>query len=306
MAQSLQRLPEVTRQLVTRQLERWPEHGSFLERSFAERTAATLAVTEETARQVSQIAGDRLDRYCDGYRWMCDAVLAEELFFRRHGRYQATSFDDVYRAVYSDASTMRLYMDGLLLSQVFWRNHVDVAHFYRRYLDRLPPGYSHLEIGPGHGLLLAVAAVHPNCADAAGWDISAASLEATAHCLERMGVTTGVVLQSRNINDAVGERQRYASVVLSEILEHLEDPERALAGVRHLLAAGGRAFINVPCNSPAPDHLYLFDSPEHFFSMLRRAGFRIEETLVTPSTGWTLERALRHKLAISCAAIVTH
>lgn len=298
------RVSGYTHALVERQLALWPEHEPFLARSFAERNAETLSITEDTARQITQIVGDRLDQHCRGYRWMCEAVLKEELYFRRHGRYQATSFADVATAVYDDPAIMRLYMDGLLLSQVFWRNHVDVELFYRRYLEGLGPDYSHLEIGPGHGLLLALAASDPRCRQASAWDISDASLAATARCLTRMGVASPVRLEKRNIFELAGERERYQSVVVSEVLEHLEEPERALQAVGLVLDPAGRAFINIPCNSPAPDHLYLFTSPEHFFGMLTASGFRVVEQLVTPSTGWSLERALRQKLAVSCAAVV--
>ena len=293
-----------THALVERQLALWPEHEPFLARSFAERNPATLSITEDTARQITHIVGDQLDEYCRGYRWMCEAVLQEELYFRRHGRYQATSFAAVAKAVYDDPAVMQLYMDGLLLSQVFWRNHVDVELFYRRYLEGLPPDYAHLEIGPGHGLLLAHAASDLRCRQASAWDISDASLAATGRCLARMGVASPVILEKRNIFELSGAHEHYQSVVVSEVLEHLEDPERALQAVRRVLDPAGRAFINIPCNSPAPDHLYLFTSPDHFFGMLTASGFRIVEQLVTPSTGWSLERALRQKLALSCVAIV--
>ena len=284
-------LPEAlvnTRRLVEGQLAVWPEHRDFLARSFAERDAPALTIGEETAAQVMALVETRLDEYCRGYRWMCEAILKEELFFRRHGRYQATSFDDVSKAVYDEPEIMAGYMRGLLLSQVFWRNHVDVARFYRQYLASLPQHYDHLEVGPGHGLLLAHAAMDPKCQSVSAWDVSDASLESTRQCLERMKVSNPVTLQKRNIYELDGSTGPYQSVVVNEVLEHLEDPAGALVGVRHILGDGGRAFINVPCNSPAPDHLYLFSKPDDFFGMLEGAGFTIVDRLVTPATGVTL------------------
>jgi SAM-dependent methyltransferase len=301
-------LPDVlvnTRTLVERQLALWPEHGDFLAKSFAERDARTMAITEVTATQVLALVDTRLDEYCRGYRWMCDEILEEELYFRRHRKYQAARFEDVFEAVYNNPRIMRLYMDGLLLSQVFWRNHVDVARFYEQYLASLPTGYRHLEIGPGHGLLLARAAMDPKCQTVAAWEISDASLASTRHCLERMRVSNPVTLEKRNICDVDVSTGTYDSVVVSEVLEHLEDPASAVAGVRTILSESGRAFINVPCNSPAPDHIYLFSEPDDLFAMLERAGFAILDRFVTPATGWTLERALRQKLTVSCAAVVS-
>src|SRR3712207_7808068 len=50
--------------------------------------------------------------------------------------------------------------------------------------------------------------------------------------------------------------------VISEVLEHLEQPGQALAFLRDCMTADGRIFINVPLNSPSPDHIYLLSSPE--------------------------------------------
>ena len=294
-----------TRQLVERQLALWPEHTAFLARSFAERDEPSLRLTEETATQVLTLAASRLDDCCAGYRWMCEAMLEEELFFRRHGRYRAQNFQDVAAAIYHNAAIMRLYMDGLLLSQVFWRNHVDIARFFRGYVAGLPDPFDHLEIGPGHGLQLAYAAMDGKCRSAAAWDISDASLQSTRECLDRLEVSAAVALEKRSIFD-LGESGRYTSIVISEVLEHLENPAAALAGVRRNLAPGGRAFVNVPCNSPAPDHIHLFSHPDDLFLMLENAGFVVLERFATPGTGWTMARALRQRLTISCAAIVTH
>lgn len=295
-----------TRRLVDQQLVLWPEHMGFLAKSFRERSPETLAITEETATQVANIVGDRLEEFCAGYRWMCDAVLDEELFFRRHGCYRATCFDDVFKAIYDAPQIMKLYMDGLLLSQVFWRNHADILCHYKKYICALPAGTSHLEIGPGHGLLLAHAALNNNCTGIVAWDISTASLAATRKCLDEMSIARPITLEQRNIYELDGVAERYTSIVVSEVLEHLEDPVGALHGIKRILCPNGRAFINVPCNSPAPDHLFLYSTPDDFFGQLEAAGLTIVDRFVTPSTGWTIERALKNKLAISCAAIVTH
>jgi SAM-dependent methyltransferase len=293
-----------TRLLIDRQLALWPEHEAFLNRSFAERDADSLRLTEEIAAQIVTLAGDELPAYCRGYRWMCDAMLEEELFFRRHGRYQAQSFADVARAIYDDRRVMRLYMDGLLLSQVFWRNHVDIAKFFRAFVERLPARFDLLEIGPGHGLQLAHAAMDAKCQSVTAWDISDASLAATRECLVKLAVTTPVRLEKRDIFDLTPEDRRYTAVVVSEVLEHLEDPARALRGIRECMRPGALAFINVPCNSPAPDHIHLFSHPDDFYGMLEANGFRIVDRYATPGTGWTLDRALRQQLTVSSAAIV--
>ena len=91
----------------------------------------------------------------------------------------------------------------------------------------------------------------------------------------------------------------------SEVLEHLEDPAAALDVLGKLLAPGGRIFINVPANSPAPDHIYLFRNPEELVQMMEGLGFRVLQTFFAPITGATMERARRQELTISCVVIAT-
>ena len=70
-----------------------------------------------------------------------------------------------------------------------------------------------------------------------------------------------------------------------------------------LTRKNGRAFINVPLNSPAPDHIYLFREPDEVYGMIEQAGYQIEETRCFPATGFTLEKARRLNTTISCAVI---
>ena len=75
----------------------------------------------------------------------------------------------------------------------------------------------------------------------------------------------------------------FDSLVMSEILEHLEEPVAALRAARRVLRSGGLLFVNVPANSPAPDHLFLVESPEHAASLVQQAGFEIIEVQAFPT-----------------------
>ncbi len=90
---------------------------------------------------------------------------------------------------------------------------------------------------------------------------------------------------------------------MSEILEHLEDPSAALKAAMKWLKPGGTIWVNVPANSPAPDHIFLVESPEHACEIVRAAGLAVVASKGFPMTGATLERARKHKLAISCVVV---
>ncbi len=98
---------------------------------------------------------------------------------------------------------------------------------------------------------------------------------------------------------------KYQSIVFSEVLEHLEAPRDALRILRDLLTDDGRLFLRAPVNAPAPDHIYLFHTPEEIVGMVHDAGFDVQDSLFSPCTGATLERARAHRLAIAVALIAT-
>jgi hypothetical protein len=137
---------------------------------------------------------------------------------------------------------------------------------------------------------------------ATGWDISEASLSHPCCC--------------RNPGDQREDRTwprssfsapatHFSSITFSEVLEHLEQPLDALRTLYGLLGEGGRIYINAPVNSPAPDHIYLFSTPEQIVELVQQAGFKVIDTLFAPATGADLARARKRKLSISTAIIAT-
>jgi 2-polyprenyl-3-methyl-5-hydroxy-6-metoxy-1,4-benzoquinol methylase len=290
--------------MIAAQLAVFPQHERFLKSRFAAADEAELAFSDEIARLVLKIADPSIEAVCEDYRWLAHAVLEEEMYFRRHGQYRLSKFADAMEQVYSNAPVMRRYMNGLLASQVWWRNHTDVLKVFRDvFIAGNKDGFSHLEIGPGHGLFLHLAADTPRCASAEGWDISPASIAATRSALDRMGASHKIGLELSDL--FAPHHQTFDSIVCSEVLEHLEDPGAALKEMGKLLTPGGRLFINAPVNSPAPDHIYLFRTPEELVDLMRGRGFEILQTHFAPSTGATLERARKQALTISAVVIAT-
>lgn len=65
-------------------------------------------------------------------------------------------------------------------------------------------------------------------------------------------------------------------------------------------AGGGYLWINVPANSPAPDHIFLFEDVQHACAIAQEGGLEVVESQAFPMSGATLERAIKKKLAVSC------
>jgi 2-polyprenyl-3-methyl-5-hydroxy-6-metoxy-1,4-benzoquinol methylase len=296
--------------LVARVVARWPDHAGYVAKSIDGRDAGVMAVSDELARIVL-ILGEAMDGGVDGlvddYRFLCETiVLPEELHFRRHGSYRLSKFADAERECYANAAFMNRYMYGLLVSNVIWSNHAHAfAAYVNDYLPHLPAGAAHLEIGPGHGLFLFFATRQADLARVEGWDVSPTSIANTRAALTTLGVEQSVELELVNLFDAAAEGQGegFDSIVMSEILEHLEDPVAAMRAASRHLKPGGRLWVNVPANSPAPDHIFLVNDLEHAVALVKDAGLEVVNSAAFPMSGATLEKAMKRKLAISCVVL---
>lgn len=288
----------------------WPEHAGFVGKSLSGRSDAVLDVSERLSDAILKLAPSiegGIPTLVADYRFLCEEiVLPEEMYFRRNDRYRLSSFEDANRECYANAPFIDRYMNGLLLSDVLWSNHAHAfAYFVDQYLTHLPEGARHLEIGPGHGLLLYFAAASGRLSKIAGWDVSPTSIAKTQHALDLLGVTAPVdlTLQDLFAAPAPGEDALFDGIVMSEILEHLEQPVAALQSAARWLAPGGHLWINVPANSPAPDHIFLFDGLDHAQAIAREAGLEVIDAVSFPMSGTTLARAEKHKLSISCSVL---
>lgn len=289
--------------LVEAVLRAFPEHAAYLAKSFRDRSATTNQMAEKTAGLILELGGGNFERLVSGYLWICKMVMEEELYFRREGKYRNTSFAEVDAAVYQNSREMGLYMDGLLATEVLWVQHARCMDFYvNTFLPRLSEGYRHLEIGPGHGILFYYAALDPRCGTLEGWDISPASLGQTTHCLSRLGVAREFLLVPKNVMEEPPDRaELYDSVVISEVLEHLENPLLALRNLSRLISRRGHLYVNVPVNAPAVDHITLLRTPEEAVDLVEKSGFIVDEILFAPVAGCPLSKARRIQGSVSVA-----
>ncbi|RYD68453.1 MAG: class I SAM-dependent methyltransferase [Sphingomonadales bacterium] len=290
--------------LIDGQIKKNPKHETFLRRRFANVAGEQAASLDTLAGQIIQLSNGNLEEFYDGYEFICNIQKEEELYFRRNKDYRLKSFQEALDQIYSNAPYMEAYMRGLLVTQLFWSNHSDSIAFYTdTFLKSLPQGASLLEIGPGHGLLFARAVQQLGSGAVTGWDVSDSSLGHTRAALASLGVTDGFTLKSRNLFEEGDET--FDAVVFSEVLEHLETPAEAIAAIRRLIKPDGKLFLNVPINSPAPDHIFLLRSPEETFELIESQGFKVVDSGCFPATNYSLEQARKHALTISVCVIAT-
>lgn len=285
----------------------WPDHERYLEKSIRPRSPEVMQVSDQGARLVLKLAETSeggLRKVCEDYKMVCTVmILEEEIYFRRHGSYRISTFEKAFQDYYSNDHLMVQYMHGLLLSVILWANHADaLAYYVNSFLPASPENYTHLEIGPGHGLLTYFAARDPRAGAIEGWDISPGSVASTRRALQAIGVEDRVTVYCRDAT-ASDFQGSFDNIVMNEVLEHIEDPAKVLRGIRPLLKPEGRVLVNMPANSPAPDHLYLLREPEETVDLVRDAGYDILEYKLFPMTGYSLERARQLNATINCCVV---
>jgi len=285
-------------------LDVWPEHEGFLAKSLEPRTDTVLQTSDYMAAAVLELAGDNVREHALNYRWLCDQIREEELNFARTDRYRYSTFAETNANVYSDADFMHRYMHGLLYSHVLWFMHASSLHFFiQRLAARVKAGGRVLEVGSGHGLLLFLCLRDLGMAEAVAWDLSQVSLDQTKEALSRLGSLDRARFAVQDMHKAEPGEQPFDLIILSHLLEHLEDPVDALVRLKPLVAKRGLLFVNVPLNAPMPDHLVLLQSPQEAEKLLVDGGFRVLEMGSHTTQGVSLSRALKQRTAVTCSII---
>ncbi len=280
----------------------WPEHARRLNASHENLSEDGRATAENNAALVCEVHSNRLDDIARNYKETCEVILEEELFFRRHGHYRAANVEEAEDVVAAYPGFWPRYLDGLLATQILWTNHVESCAYLKAMIIKQNPKCL-LEIGPGHGLIISSLAKALPQATCKAWDINESAINATKAFAMASGVSDSVDVQLQDIYAPTPEPEMaFESIVLFEVLEHVDNPAEMLLHVKKRLAENGKIFVSIPINSPAPDHVGLYRNPEEIEAMAKKAGLETIEHALFPQTGYTLEKAIKKDATISYVA----
>lgn len=280
-------------------LEKMKTHRKFLDEAIGSLSEGERAEFNEYCKFcVGQDLS--LDYLADCYCTIVSDTLMEQIRFQRHGKYSNTSFAEVEKAVYGNAEYMDKYMYGLALTAFLWPNHRALHDFFDVSLPKDRPG-RYLEVGPGHGYFFLKAMRHSSYDTFEALDVSKTSVEQTKSIVGHFEPEKARQVQYRR-EDFITSNDLspgYDAIVMGEVLEHIEDPQLFMNRLYELVRPGGFVFMTTCCNSPAIDHISLFDNAQQVDDICTAAGFEISDKLYVPYLGKTLEEAEAARLAVN-------
>ena len=248
--------------------------------------------------------GDTVEHLADCYLKFIQDIMEEQYYFIRNKRYRYSSAGEVNSFFYQNPGYMEYYMKGLAISTYLLESHRKCRQWYSDKIQTLNPGRDWLDVGVGHGEYFVLAAHHTVYERYLGIDISPT-------CVEMCREMAGRRIPAGEKHIAVRVQDFFAydgptcdAVVLGEILEHVEKPERFLEKVREITHEDSFIYIATVTNCPQKDHIYLFKSVEEIETMYRQCGFDILDRLVCPTNGYPLEKATKLHTAIMTAHVL--
>ena len=216
----------------------------------------------------------------DAYLSLVADMVSEKRRYIRSGSYSCPGMERALEEIYSAEERMLVYMTGLYLSTFLWPNHYSIYRFFQDTQREWPSRFSHLEIGPGHGLyLIESMRAYPQSSFRA-MDISQTSLDMTRDLAALIVPDGHIDYERMNVVDLSGGP--FDQIVMGEVLEHVEDPLAVLRSIRNTVSDSGRFFMTTCANSPAIDHVYHFKSVEEIRDMCGAAGFDVVSELILP------------------------
>lgn len=298
-------LPANVAALIATIVEESPMHQGFIESALGQVQPDELA-NLDSYLTFSLHADRSIDYMAQCYLTIVEDTLREQIYFLRHNEYRHKSFADVASDVYFNDDYMDRYMYGLVITSFFWPNHLAMGRFFKEKLPQDKRG-NYLEVGPGHGLYLLTAMQRGSFDDYLAVDVSATSVRQTksivGHFAPELKERFRIELRDFLAADALEAGSKDA-IVMGEVLEHVEEPERFLQRTRELAKPDAFIYVTTCINAPAVDHIYLWRTTEELEQMIRANGLEIVEALRLPYEGKTLQQSVEQNLAINVAYVL--
>lgn len=248
--------------------------------------------------------GDTIEHLAECYLGFIQDIMEEQFYFIENRHYRYSSSEEVNSFFYQNTSYMEYYMKGLAISTYLLESHRKCREWFCEKISSFSSGKYWLDAGVGHGEYLQLAVSHTDYEHYLGIDISPTCVQMCREMMEQRNPKG-----SKNIDIEEQDFFQYNgpvcdTVILGEILEHVEAPQAFLKKLYEITNKGSFIYITTVVNCPQKDHIHLFRNVEEIEGLYEESGFKICDRLVCPTNGYTIEKALKKQTAIITAHII--
>lgn len=247
-----------------------------------------LPLLEEILQRLNSNNEEKL-RFCvKAYVTICIEFLKLQRQLEKTKSYLYSTEVETLDAVYKNKDLFcGYYLEGLLLTQALWPNHfMLMKNFHDSFLPTLSRETRVLEVGTGMGLYLRYMLKSAPALNYTGLDISPYAIDFAKRFVS--DVQTGksqLEFMQTSVTDPKGLRfqsNEFGSLIMGEVLEHIEKPIEALRELIRITKSGGRLFLTTVVFAAAIDHIYLFHNAEEVLQLCMKAGWEIDRTWIYP------------------------
>ena len=281
-----------------------PVHMNFLNSSVEMLDEKCFRELDEYLRYCLK-SGLGISDVVSAYDLIVRDTMREQLFFLVNKKYRYRRYEDVRASVYFDKEYMSNYMHGLALTTFLWPNHRVIYEFFEKCLSQTECS-NYFEIGPGHGYFFMKAVMSGRFHSYYGIDVSPASIEMTDNVLKYYGGELSLIEYKLDVVDFfdVDFLEKDRLIVMSEVLEHVENPEDFIERIRDISSSNCEIYINTVVNTPAIDHIYLFEDPCVVEGMFEKHDLSVVDKLYVPYSGKSYDECVENKFPISVAYLL--
>jgi 2-polyprenyl-3-methyl-5-hydroxy-6-metoxy-1,4-benzoquinol methylase len=229
----------------------------------------------------------------EGYCEFVMDVNRAQLKYEKEGAYENKSFSEVYATAYSNPEFMALYHWGVYTTTFVWLHHLKIVQFFERDFLPLVSAQSSsgtlVDLGAGSGIWHLLALAHLN-----DWNVKAVDISEST--IEQSGRMANLMEVAPRIEHIVADATRWAPQVAAQagiscfLLEHLEEPDKLLAGLANCLEPGAHAFVTCAVTAAEIDHIFEFKSESQAIKLCEDAGFRVKRSFSSDPSTTPLDR----------------
>ncbi|MBI5814220.1 MAG: class I SAM-dependent methyltransferase [Nitrospinae bacterium] len=285
------------------QLSAYPVSRAILEELDAQMPLLLKATVEASCSPFAgrlatlELIGQRLNGiYGDPANWLRQSVRSyvvlsvEFLELQRRlekcGHYLYSTEKEAMEHVYHNKDVYGSdYLNGLLLSQPLWPNHylMNKVFFTEKFLPGIKKNPESLEVGVGTGFQLYQLLTAHEDVRYTGLDISDFAIDRAGKFAFGHKGRPNARFINRNVSDGIPfEDNKFDSVMMGEVLEHVENPLVVLKELARVAAPDAPIFVTTAIFAASSDHIYLFENAQEVRELISNAKLSIELEDVLP------------------------